>query len=350
MDSTRLISLAVLMVASVGLAVVGLGDSWPLSLVGSVLVVGSAIVFARHFWRESDRKRKQELAAYSRTLGAEVAKLNQLGDTTRRSLDEASVGLGRRIDAFSKGILEYVTQLEMDIQGLAKKVEGLERTISRSDREAARHLNKVVSQVSGVIGIYATLKPEMPYPAFGGWAVAGDCAERLVKLILSMQPKAVIEVGSGLSTVLIGQALELIGREGHVVSLEHEEKWLEETATQVAAHGVDHRVTLVHAPLVDTPIGDEILPWYDLGAADLPDLAQLIFVDGPPEATGPLARYPALPLLFDRIDDNGILLMDDASRPDELAAIERWQVEFPDLTIRFHNDSKGTVEIVKGAT
>jgi predicted O-methyltransferase YrrM len=336
MDATRLISLAVFVVASVGLAIVGRGDSWPLTVAGAFLMVGSAMVFFRHFWRESDRKRKQDLAAITRSFGT-------AGADTQQALQEGLASVSHRVDGFSKGILEYVTQLEMDVAALQKRWE-------KSDRDALRHRDDILTQVSGVMGVYATLKPEVPYPTFGGWAIGGDCAQRLVALIMSTRPTSVIEVGSGLSTILIARALELVGGEGRVVSLEHEKRWLEETSALIASHGVEHRVTLVHAPLVETAIGNESFPWYDLTGVELPERAQLIFVDGPPKATGPLARYPALPMLHGRIDEGGTLLMDDATRPDERAAVDRWAAEFPDLAIRFHSDSKGTVEIVKGGS
>ena len=340
MDTTRLISLAVLVVASVGLAIVGRGESWPLTVAGAFLMVGSALVFFRHFWRESDRKRKQDLGTFIRTLQQSASEASA---DNERALEDGLAGLSHRVDVFSQGILEYVSQLEME-------VASLEKQLVKSERDAIRRRDDVLKQVSGVVGVYVTLRPRIPYPTFGGWAIGGDCAQRLVAIIMSTEPDAVIEVGSGLSTVIIAQTLELIGGDGHVVSLEHEKSWLEETSALVAAHGVGHRVTLVHAPLVDTPIGNETFPWYDLTGVDLPEQAQLIFVDGPPQATGPTARYPALPMLHRRMADDGVLLMDDATRSDERAAIDRWKEEFPDLTTRFYSDSKGTVEIVKGGS
>lgn len=56
----------------------------------------------------------------------------------------------------------------------------------------------------------------------------------------------------------------------------------------------------------------------------LPDDIDLWFVDGPPEATGPQARYPAVPILEAHLADRALIIMDDGRRAAEQAAVERW--------------------------
>jgi predicted O-methyltransferase YrrM len=200
----------------------------------------------------------------------------------------------------------------------------------------------------GVIGVYATLKPDLPYPPFGGWAISGDCARRLVELVMTVRPSSVIEAGSGLSTLLIAQALEIVGGDGRVVALEHEKQWMDRSTALLALHGMAHRADISHAPLVEIDLEGERFNWYDLSEVSLPTDAEIIFIDGPPKATGPLARYPALPLLIDRLVPGGVILLDDAHRPDEKAAVQRWQAEIPGLNVIFYSDSKQTVELRKG--
>ena len=57
------------------------------------------------------------------------------------------------------------------------------------------------------------------------------------------------------------------------------------------------------------------------------DGIDLVFVDGPPGTTGPLARYPALPVLRDRCAPGARFILDDAARPDERTIINRWTRE-----------------------
>ena len=59
--------------------------------------------------------------------------------------------------------------------------------------------------------------------------------------------------------------------------------------------------------------------------------ARVLFVDDPPGPTGPQARYPAIPVLSDRLADGAIVVLDDASRADEATIVERWCAEIPGL-------------------
>ena len=47
-------------------------------------------------------------------------------------------------------------------------------------------------------------------------------------------------------------------------------------------------------------------------------------VDGPPAGQNPGARYPALPLLMDRLADRATIFVDDADRPGESEVIKAW--------------------------
>jgi hypothetical protein len=54
----------------------------------------------------------------------------------------------------------------------------------------------------------------------------------------------------------------------------------------------------------------------------------LVLVDGPPGATNPLARYPALHCLLEHLGGVGLdLLMDDMVREDEQTIVARWKDE-----------------------
>jgi hypothetical protein len=54
---------------------------------------------------------------------------------------------------------------------------------------------------------------------------------------------------------------------------------------------------------------------YDLSVlADEITGVDLLFVDGPVGDTSPQARYPALPVLADRLTDDTLVLLDDSNR------------------------------------
>ena len=55
----------------------------------------------------------------------------------------------------------------------------------------------------------------------------------------------------------------------------------------------------------------------------------MLVIDGPPQAAGTQARYPAGPLLFPRLAPGAAVYLDDAARSDEQAILRRWRSEFP---------------------
>ena len=333
MTSTRFVSLVTFALGTVGLVMVSTGETLAITIPGAMLVVGSAIALARHFWREGDRRGKREAAASLKALDATVSKTNaEIKDVSRR------------VDVFTRGVLEHIAQLELN---QAANERQLQKRLNNSERLANKRRDSVVTQLSAILGLYRRFEPVAPFPPFGGWAIGGECAHLLVSVVLIKRPVSIVEAGSGLSTLLMAHALESLGGDGHVVSLEHDKLWLEKSQAMVDEHGLSSRVRIVHAPIVDVRLGEDVFPWYDLSSADLPDSIDLLFIDGPPESTGPLARYPALPLLFERLPVGASVVMDDASREGERAAVQRWETEFPGLEVRFHNDSKGTVEITR---
>ena len=374
-SSTRLTALVTFVITSTGLVVISSQTKIWMLAIGSFLVVGGALLFARHLWRESNRKRADLSTAETRSIAREVTRVDKSTENASRAVRNEIEKVSSRFDVLTRGLLEYTAELEIQVVSLQNRVlelssevasisgplmqltakseaidtnvNQLTQNIEQAERRATKGREKLLSQASGVVSLYSTLKPTIPYPQFGGWAISGDCALRLVSLTFSIRPSWVLETGSGLSTLLLAHALDLLDDEGGVISLEHDDRWLETTASMLHDHGLSHRVNLVHAPLIDISIGNEVFKWYDLKDTAIPEEIEIVFVDGPPQGTGPTARYPALPMLFAHMPVNGVLLMDDADRSDERAAIERWSDEYPGLEIKFHPDSKGTVEVIK---
>ena len=285
-----------------------MADGLASSTAGAVLAVGAAIAFLRHLWRETNRKRANELAKAISKLG-----------TNLENLESRVVSLEAKLPS------------RKDIQKVQSTLE-----------------NEVVTQMSGVIGVYSSLSPSFPLVPFGRSAIAGDCALRLVRLVMALKPRWVIEAGSGLSTVVIARALELVGEGGVVISLEHKVEWAEDTRAMLAEQGLQQHSRVILAPLVPTEVGTEEFLWYDLTEVTLPDEIGLLFVDGPPGSSGAMARYPALPLLFDRLKPGGVVVLDDANRSEEQSIVRRWRAQFPGLSVRFHKDLKGTAELLRG--
>jgi predicted O-methyltransferase YrrM len=148
------------------------------------------------------------------------------------------------------------------------------------------------------------------------WAISPDFACALHSVIAQRRPRVVLEMGSGVSTLLTGYALEAQGY-GTLRSLEHDADHAKWSRAQVALHGLERHVEVIHAPLRPVEIGDRIWQWYDRAALEGLDAVDLVVVDGSPMAVQEMARYPALPLLVSRLAPGAVVVLDDMYRADE---------------------------------
>ena len=194
-------------------------------------------------------------------------------------------------------------------------------------------------QIESLIALHVDLKPHHSLPQMRQWAGSPDFLAHLAKTILLHKPSTVVECSSGVSTLVAARACQLNGG-GHVFSLEHEGVFAERTMEMLRQHGVEKWATVIHAPLqiTQTPNGEYL--WYETnGLPDAP--VDVLVIDGPPEDVNPMARYPAGPLLLPRLAEKGILLLDDANRPDERRAVELWLETFPTFTVERPKAEKG---------
>ena len=205
-----------------------------------------------------------------------------------------------------------------------------------------KDLRAQYEQIQAAINLFAVTRVDAPVPPLRGWAVSPDALLLLVGELLRSRPALVVECGSGSSTLWLALAIKQHGLATRIVSLEHDPAFKLQTEQLLERHGVDALAEVRLAPLVQSGLTNHETPWYDQSATD--DLVGigLLFIDGPPEATGPLARYPALPLLFDRLTPDAVVLLDDAGRQGERSAVASWLDAFPDLEAEHIQSEKGT--------
>ena len=174
----------------------------------------------------------------------------------------------------------------------------------------------------------------------GAWAIAPDLQHALLDLIDQMQPRLVVELGSGVSTIVMGYALARIG--GRAIALEHLPEFRAQTIREIAKHGLGLTCQVIAAPLRVHRIDGTDWRWYDLANFEPGVPIDLLLVDGPPGATQREARYPALPLLRSHLADHAVVVLDDCGRPDERSIVERWSRAFPEYAVAHVAHTRGT--------
>jgi predicted O-methyltransferase YrrM len=198
---------------------------------------------------------------------------------------------------------------------------------------------RLFAQLEALDWLRTELQLAHPLPPTRGFAAAPDALLQLVRLIDEVAPAHVLETGSGVSTIVIARRLQQRGH-GRLTSLEHLAEHAQRTRSELEAQGLTDVAEVVDAPLEEVTLGEGTWRWYRLPET-LPPTIDLLFVDGPPSGTGPLARYPALPLLRDRLAPGATILIDDGDRPDEQDMLRRWQAETVGLKVTHLALAKG---------
>jgi hypothetical protein len=203
-------------------------------------------------------------------------------------------------------------------------------------------------QFENLLGLYLDLGITKSLPGTRGWAASPDFLTEVSRHALSEKPATVVECSSGTSTIVLARCMQMNGN-GKVYSLEHDPVYAAKTTEQLRRHGLTEYAEVILAPLQAMNLDGKPWQWYAL--EQLPERLQIdmLVIDGPPEASGPLARYPAGPALFPKLANGAAVFLDDANRPTETEILQRWRTEFPDLTQRMAFCEKGCAVVSKPA-
>jgi len=222
------------------------------------------------------------------------------------------------------------------------KIRRVHQALARSEARLSRiqrESQNLFIQGETLYGLYADLGFRKSLPPTRGWAASPDFLSVLARHVIHARPRVILECGSGVSTVVLARTCELNGI-GHVYSLEHLPVCAERTRSELRRHGLDGCGEIIDAPLTRHSLEGREWSWY--GLQELPPIqVDMLVIDGPPKATGPLARYPAGPLLFPHLKPGASVFLDDAHRPDEQDSVARWLRERPDLICDWVPAEKG---------
>jgi predicted O-methyltransferase YrrM len=137
----------------------------------------------------------------------------------------------------------------------------------------------------------------------------------------------VVELGSGVSTVVLALLLPQISRGIEIVSVEGEKKYAEQTQEAIKRYRLHDTVRLFHIPYAK--YGDA--SWFN--KQELTQILEdtrvdILLVDAPPRKSCPRARQPAIPFFLPYLKRSSIVVLHDASRSDELCIAQEWRRYF----------------------
>lgn len=320
-NAVRVSAVAVLAGAVLS-AVAGLTEVWPLAVVGAAVTVALLAVLVLAVARRQLRATKRSESALAAAIGALES------DIARSRADTANVRAA--VESTRRGQGDLAASLNELDGALVKLADAQHRGTRNTYQKISQIHREVLTDSQAIHQLMREYAPVEPLPGLAGWALSPSGLVWLTRHIANTRPATVVERGSGTSTLWSAMALRANGT-GHLTALDHNPEFAQRTRDALALHGLSEWATVVDAPLtsVETPRG--AFEWYDTARQSFSEI-ELLLVDGPPAATGPHARYPALPIFAPYLADGAAVAVDDMVRSDEREAVEFWLEEFHGLS------------------
>lgn len=231
------------------------------------------------------------------------------------------------IVVISKSIFSIRTELKLlnnKIDSLHQKLDNINNQKEGIIRSRENYdLENYFSQIESLISIYNRLPNINFLPPTRGWAGSPDFLNKIIEIIVKNKPKFVLEVSSGVSSIIIGQALN-INKEGKSLSLEHDLEYSKNSIENLNLNEINGVSRILYSPLKNYIIEGGNWKWYDIENIVFDEKIDLLIIDGPPRITQKLARFPAIPLLHNNFSDSISIILDDSNREDETIIIMEW--------------------------
>jgi predicted O-methyltransferase YrrM len=201
-------------------------------------------------------------------------------------------------------------------------------------------------QTEAMFNLFSTIKIDKGLPPMRDWAILPDFANVIVTNIKKHKPKLILELGSGVSSVITGYLLKEMGK-GRIITLEHDKKYADITSEHIKSHNLQKYVRVIYTPLKSYKYGNRNWLWYDKSKLKNMGSIDMLIIDGPPGSLQKLSRYPALPLLKKHLGPKTVIILDDAKRADEKRIVELWRKQYNIKTIEAVDTQKGAVILIK---
>ena len=295
-------------------------------------------------FREEVRSRYDALAARLTVIEMGNTALADRLEAMRRAEEK----IGDAVDSSSRNLMARMDAGQTKLEAIEAAQTG---NVAKIEKSVERIAFNEFRQFEALDTLRQLLKFDLPLPATRDWAASPDFLLHLYRHIVTHRPKVVVELGSGVSTLVIAAALAANGDGGRIQSLDHEEPYARATAELLAQHGFSDMVTVHYAPLGlwkpsrPTKLGTE-WQWYTVpGEVSALEGIDLLVVDGPPGNSCPYARYPAVPYFRAQMSSDCLVLMDDARRPDEKEIASAWDTDWRMQYNHLHKFEKGLASL-----
>lgn len=216
-------------------------------------------------------------------------------------------------------------------------------------RMMKRDLEDQQRKTQALFSLHSALSFRRPLPYMSSWAATPELALKIHELIAIGRPSTIVELGSGISTLICGYTIQKEGLKARTISYDHDLDYAELTRRHLQDHGLADVCQVLDAPLAEQQLNGGTITWYDLSAHHLPTDIDLLIVDGPPFIHGKHPRHPALPILIDKLSERAVVVLHDTHRREESQTVQRWVRQFPEFKAQTFDTEKGITVLRRGA-
>ncbi|CAN2190262.1 COG4122 Predicted O-methyltransferase [Candidatus Nanopelagicaceae bacterium] len=214
------------------------------------------------------------------------------------------------------------------------KLVSPERDARKLLKENERAARENYRQSEFYIQLIHLLNLKAPIPSTRSWAASPDLLLTLLQLARSSSPRVIVDLGSGMSTLVLAKGAP----QAKIFSIDNSEEFAAKTQLVLSNHDVTN-VDLRVAPLTPHSSG---VDWYDLSKfGDISNI-DLLFIDGPPGSKNPEARHPAITECITKLSPQAIIVIDDVARAGERAMAEEFARLLPSHSLEYLDHEKGS--------
>lgn len=185
--------------------------------------------------------------------------------------------------------------------------------------------------------LLASMKFTRQIPPTRSWAASPDLLLALCELVKKSRPKLIVELGSGLSTLVLAKSIPANMRT-KIISIDHSDEYAQKTRDLLKEHRIKNAQIRV-APLRPHISGGQ---WYEVSSIKDIKRVDFLLIDGPPGSKDANARKPALKEFINKLSPNCIVVIDDVTRQGERELAEAFGKALPQHKLEFLNHEKGT--------
>ena len=213
-----------------------------------------------------------------------------------------------------------------------------ERDIRRIGKEIISTSRENYRQSEFYAQLLRLMDFQAPIPATRSWTASPDLLLTLHQHATDFSPKVILDLGSGMSTLVLAKSAP----NSKVISIDNSAEYAEKTRALLLLHKISN-VELRVAPLTSHSSG---VDWYDLSKLkDLPEI-DLLFIDGPPGSKNDRARHPALIECLSKLSQRAVVVIDDAGRDGERDLAEEFSKNLPSHKLEYLPHEKVTAVLL----